>query len=205
MALPKDANYTVYLVAGDICGNHNITAIPGIVCEYYPHIKGLDSSVGILMGFAHLSSTVSGSDLESLNYSWFIDGTSVSSRMSLYTFLLPGSHNITFEAAYHGDTIRSVHHVFTFGFLPELAASVGLAAFVMYRRYGGDNDLDQAMEIVLKNVGRQRQEIFAIARRNRIRLKTVETAIVELASNGRIRIMPDPDGVMYVMGPKKNN
>ncbi len=202
LTLPNDGNYTVYIKTGDVCGNTNVASIQGITCEYYPHIGSLNSRIGMFMGFAHLVSTVKGNYLESVNYSWIVDDSTISNGMSTYALLLPGYHNITFEANYHHKSIKYVHHVFTVGFIPELLLAAGIVALVMYRRYSGDDDLDGAMELVLENTGMRRNEIFAVARKKKIRVKTVEAAIGDLTSNGKVRVMPDPDGVMYVMGPK---
>ncbi len=203
LTLPKDGNYTILLKAMDVCGNQNHTAIQNVVCEYYPHFEGINASIGLFMGFAHLSSTVHGNDLESVNYTWKIDGSLASASRSMYAVLMPGSHNITFLATYHGNSIESVHHVFTFGFLPELALVGAITGLLLYRKYGGENNMENAIGLVKNNIGRQKNEVITIARKNKIRVKTVENAIGELTSSGEIRLMPDPDGVMYLMSPKK--
>lgn len=203
MTLQQDGNYTLYIETQDLSGNHNETNISGIVCDYYPSISDLRFTIAMFMGFAHLSSTVTGKDLESVNYSWTVDGSYVSGNREFYTILMPGTHNITFEARYHGTTIESAHQVFTLGFLPELTAFLGFAGILAYRKYSGEDDEVTAEDIILENIGLQRREILAIARKRKIRVKTVETVITELASSGKIRLMPDPDNVMYVMGPKK--
>lgn len=205
ITLPEDGNYTVFLTTRDLCGNFNSTNISGIVSEYYPTISGISTSIVMFMGIAHLGTKIKGTDLESVNYTWIIDGSTISGSKSIYTILLPGEHNITLELSYHSSEIDSVHHVYTYGFIPEGIVLLILASILTYRRYRGSNDHELAASFVMENLGKSRREIMSTARKGRIRVSNVKSVIMELSSTGKIRLMPDPDGVVYVMPSKDRN
>lgn len=203
ISFPSDGNYTIGILSLDVCGNQNFTILGSITSEYYPSIKNIDASIGMFMGVAHLSRKTSGTNLESVNYKWVVDGNPVSSENSVLIFLMPGEHNITLVASYHGNNIASVHHVFTFGFVPELIFLSGLAALFIYRRYSGSEDEEAAANLIMENLGKSRSEIKSIARKNRIRAQTFNDTVKVLSSDSRIKLMPDPDGVVYIMPPKE--
>lgn len=202
ITLPSDGNYSLSIYVKDECGNHNATDITGIVSEYYPNIQSLEPSVNMFMGFAHLKSNIRGANLESVNVTWVIDGSNFSNGRSVYAFLMPGEHNITLVATYHSHVIDSVRHVYTLGFVPEVTALVALVAIIAYRKYHGEDDVDLAEKLILENLGKTRSEIRSIARRNRIKIGTVDDSIQILSANSKIKLMPDPDGIVYVMPPE---
>ncbi len=201
--LKADGNYTVEIYARDLCGNFNKSETGGIVCLYYPSIERLAPSIGMFMGLAQLNANIRGKDLEAVNYTWFIDGSPVSHSRSFFTILMPGEYNITLSVSYHTTTVESVHHVFTPGFVPEASLALLIGSILIYRRYGGSKDHEMAIALIMENLGKSKSEIYSIARKEKISIVTVEYAIKDMSSSGDISLLPDPDGVVYVMQPRK--
>lgn len=205
ITLTSDGNYSISLSVIDLCGNSNATNISGIVNYYYPTLESLSASIGMFMGISHLNARLTGKNLESVNTTWIVDGSVRSHSSSLYLIFLPGDHNITLVASFHSTQIESVRHVYTLGFMPEAFALIAVGIIFAYRRFGGKNDPELAVDVVLSNIGKSRPDVLKIARERKIRVRTVEYVIVDLSSSGKIRLLPDPDGIMYIMEPKGRN
>lgn len=202
IVLRRDGTYNFTLNAEDICGNINTSQISAITCDYYPHISSMVPATDMFMGVAYVSSHISGDYLQSVNLSWEINGKLVSRKPDFWITLLPGTYNITLTARYHGNSIVSNRSVFTFGFVPELISILAAIVYFTHRRYSGSSDAGTARKFILNNVGRRRSEVYSLSRAERINRRTVSAVMLQMISEGTIKLIPDPDGNLYVLKRK---
>lgn len=202
VTLNEDGNFTLVVTATDLCGNANASDTNTVVCQYYPHISRITTSIRMFMGISQISSDIAGTYLQSVNLTWQVDGINVSRSSDFWSLLMPGQHTVKLFVAYHHTTQVVTHHVFTFGFVPEALAAISSVLLTLYRSYSGKDDPVKAETMIRNNLGKSRKEIYSIAGKSHVRRKTVGSTLDILVSDGEVSLMTDPDGIVYVMEPQ---
>ena len=200
-AVNSDGFFNLSLDAADLCGNGNSSGKVEVSSHYFPEIESISPEISVFMGIAHLNALLKGNNLESVNLTWTLGGKQIGTGKSAWTFIMPGSHTIVLVLHYHSKTISVDKRVFTMGFIPELFGVIALSSVVIYRKYSGRPDGQMSKELILKNLGKSRKELYKRGRKTGIRASTISETISEMQKSNQIALLKDPNGVDYVMDP----
>lgn len=195
---PHNGNYSIRIVAVDMCGNINSSIPQNVNVDYYDCITGANIGISIVGNTAYLNGLESGNHSDNLRFAWYLNGKYVGNSSTMNLNLPYGYSNLTFKVYYNGKTIEISRKVFVVGWLPEISVLSAIAVILAWRTFRTRSKLKIAIELVLQNKGQSVGDIVKAGKSKGIPGSSVRKAAVRLANSGKISFDRDLDNNLFV-------
>ncbi len=193
-----NGNYSIGMVALDMCGNSNSSITRTVSVEYYDNITGAEIGISIVGTTAYLKGVEFGNHSHNLMFSWYLNGKYEGNSSTMDMNLPYGYNNVTLKVYFNGKTIEVSRKVLVVGWMPEISAFLVISGIASFRTLRIRRKLKAGIELVLKNKGRSVRDIVKAGKLMGIPGSSVRKATVKLANQGKISFDRDLDNNLFV-------
>ncbi|MHB1708965.1 MAG: hypothetical protein ACYCT2_05770 [Thermoplasmataceae archaeon] len=194
----SDGVYNLSVAAEDLCLNSNRSTNVTVNVTYYVTVSSAFITSSIFGNSGKFSIDMTGTNLQNVNISWYLDGKYAGSGKSLSADLPLGNSNVTCVFGYDGKTFEISRENFVVGFDPFYAVLLFIMG-ISGSRYALSRKKDgAARELILSSSGKSLSEIKALGRENRVPGVTIRRQVRKLSGSGEIMIERDLNREIYV-------
>ena len=194
----SDGMYNLSATAEDLCLNSNRSANETVNVTYYVTVSSASISSSIFGNSGKFSIEMTGTNLQNVNISWYLDGKYIGSGKTFSAELPLGNSNVTCIFGYDGKTFEISRENFVIGFDPFYAVLL-LIAGISGVRYALSRKKDEAAKgLLLNNSGKSLREIKALGRQTGVPGLSIRRQVRKLSGSGEIVMERDLSREIYL-------
>lgn len=194
----SDGVYNLSVTAEDLCLNSNRSANVTVNVTYYVTVSSASIASSIFGNSGKFSIDMTGTNLQNVNISWYLDGKYAGSGKTFSAELPLGNSNVTCIFGYDGKTFEISRENFVIGFDPFYAVLLSIAG-ISGVRYTLSRKKDEAAKgLILSNSGKSLREIKALGKQTKVPGMSIRRQVRKLSGSGEIMIERDLSSEIYL-------
>ncbi len=194
----SDGVYNLSVTAEDLCLNSNRSANVTVNVTYYVTVSSASIASSIFGNSGKFSIDMTGTNLQNVNISWYLDGKYAGSGKTFSTELPLGNSNVTCIFGYDGKTFEISRDNFVVGFDPFFAVLLSIAGISGVRYTLSRKKDEAAKRLILSNSGKSLREIKTVGRQTRVPGVSIRRQIRKLSGSGEIIVERDLSREIYL-------
>ena len=194
----SDGVYNLSVTAEDLCLNSNRSANVTVNVTYYVTVSSASIASSIFGNSGKFSIDMTGTNLQNVNISWYLDGKYAGSGKTFSTELPLGNSNVTCIFGYDGKTFEISRDNFVVGFDPFFAVLLSIAGITGVRYTLSRKKDEAAKRLILSNSGKSLREIKTVGRQTRVPGVSIRRQVRKLSGSGEIIVERDLSREIYL-------
>ena len=194
----SDGVYNLSVAAEDLCLNSNRSASVTVNVTYYVTVRSASIASSIFGNSGKFSLDLTGTNLQNVNISWYLDGKYAGSGKTFSAELPLGNSNVTCIFAYDGKSFEISRDNFVVGFDPFYAVLLSIVGISGVRYTLSRKKDEAARTLILSNSGKSLREIKLLGRQTRVPGVSIRRQVRKLSGNGEILIERDLSREIYL-------